>query len=134
MRALSGRGLPPRQRAMARSEPEGRARKLGILRGCRMTTAVATPRVGGRLTALLALVALLVLGSGIAFFVLEARPGPAATPSVPADALYGIAIDAENAVGGDAAALNNFQNQLRLLKEDAARDAGAAYVKDPRFI
>ena len=39
-----------------------------------MTTAVATPRVGGSLTALLALVAVLVLGSGAAFLVLEARP------------------------------------------------------------
>jgi len=26
-----------------------------------------------------------------------------------------------------------FQNQLRQLKEDAARDAGAPYTKDPRF-
>jgi len=43
-----------------------------------MTTVVATPRVGGSLTALLALVSLLVLGSGVAFFMLEARPGPAA--------------------------------------------------------
>jgi twitching motility protein PilJ len=99
-----------------------------------MTTAVATPRVGGSLTALLALVAVLVLGSAVAFFVLEARPSAAATASVPADALYGIAVDAESAVAGDEAALNNFQNQLRQLKEDAARDAGAAYVKDPRFI
>ncbi|MDB6105391.1 MAG: chemotaxis protein, partial [Gammaproteobacteria bacterium] len=99
-----------------------------------MTTAVATPRVGGSLTGLLALVAVLVLGSGAAFLVLEARPSSASTPSVPADALYGISIDAENAVGGDEAALNNFQNQLRQLKEDDARDAGAPYVKDPRFI
>src|SRR6267142_2551800 len=120
---------------MACSQPEGRARKLGVLRGCRMTTAAATPRVGGSLTALLALAAVLVLGSGIAFYMLEARSGPAATAAaVPTDALYGIAIDAESAVGGDEAALNNFQNQLRQLKEDAARDAGAAYVKDPRFI
>ena len=31
------------------------------------------------------------------------------------------------------AAINAFQNQLRQLKEDAARDAGAPYTKDPRF-
>jgi twitching motility protein PilJ len=98
-------------------------------------TTVATSRAGGGLTALLALVALLVLGSGIASFMLEARPSPAAAAqNVPADALYGIAVDAESAVGGDEAALNNFQNQLRQLKEDAARDAGAAYTRDPRFI
>src|SRR5690348_16895114 len=99
-----------------------------------MTTVVAAPRLGGSLTALLALVAVLVLGSGVAFFVLEARSTPAAAPAVPADALYGIAVDAESAVGGDEAALNNFQNQLRQLKEDAARDSGAPYVKDPRFL
>ncbi|MFL6600579.1 MAG: methyl-accepting chemotaxis protein [Steroidobacteraceae bacterium] len=100
-----------------------------------MTTAVATPRVGGGLTALLAVVAVLVLGSGIAFYMLEGRSSPAVTTAaVPADSLYGIAIDAENAVGGDEAGLNNFQTQLRQLKEDAARDAGAAYTKDPRFI
>jgi twitching motility protein PilJ len=99
-----------------------------------MSSAVATPRVGGSLTGLLVLVALLVLASGIGFFVLESRPTAAAAPTVPADALYAIAIDAESAVAGDEAALNNFQNELRQLKDDAARDVGAAYVKDPRFI
>jgi twitching motility protein PilJ len=98
-----------------------------------MTTAVATPRLGGSLTAMLALVALLVLASAIAYFALEGRPTSAAAPTVPTDALYGIAIDAESAVGGDGAGLTNFQNQLRQLKEDAARDAGTPYVKDPRF-
>ena len=49
------------------------------------------------------------------------------------DSLYGLAIDAESAIGGDEAAINAFQNQLRQLKEDAARDAGAPYTKDPRF-
>ena len=100
-----------------------------------MTTAVATPRIGGGLIALLAVVALLVLGSGIAFFMLDGRStSPAAPTAAPADSLYGISIDAESAVGGDEAALNNFQNQLRQLKEDAARDAGAPYTKDPRFV
>src|ERR1700738_4288518 len=107
---------------MAGPQLEGCARKLSVLRGCRMTTAVATPRAGGSLTALLALVAVLVLGSGAAFFVLEARPTttPASTTGVPSDALFGIAVDAESAVGGDEASLNNFQSQLRQLKEDAA--------------
>src|ERR1700730_12093755 len=98
-----------------------------------MTTAVATPRWGGSLTAMLALVALLVLASAVAYFALEGRPTSAAGPTVPTDALYGIAIDAESAVGGDEAGLNNFQNQVRQLKDDASRDAGAPYVKDPRF-
>jgi len=99
-----------------------------------MSTAVATPRVGGSLTALLALVAVLVLGSGIAYFSLEGKDGGAPpAPTVPVDSLYGLAIDAESVVGGDQAGLTAFQNQLRQLKEDAARDSGAPYTKDPRF-
>ena len=99
-----------------------------------MTTAAAAPKVGGNLTALLSLVAVLLLGSGIAYFVLDSHTGAAApVPTVPADSLYGLAIDAASAVGGDEAGLNNFQNQLRQLKEDAARDAGAPYTRDPRF-
>src|SRR5438105_8465620 len=61
---------------MASAQPAGRAGKPGILRGGRMMAAVAAPRMGGSLTALLALGALLVLGSGAALFVLEARSSP----------------------------------------------------------
>src|SRR5882757_10432704 len=94
---------------------------------------VAAPKVGGSLTLLLALVAVMVLASGIAYFSVDGRSAAPAAPTVPVDSLYGLAIDAENAVGGDQAAINAFQNQLRQLKEDAARDAGAPYTKDPRF-
>lgn len=99
-----------------------------------MTTAAATPRVGGNLTVLLAIVAVLVLGSGIAFFALAPRSSAPAAPKAPVDALYGIAIDAEAAVAGDGSALKSFQTQLGQLKDDAARDSGAAYTKDPRFL
>jgi twitching motility protein PilJ len=99
-----------------------------------MSSAVATPKVGGSLTALLAVVAVLVLASGIAFFVFQGHSAAPAAPVVPADSLYAIAIDADGAVSGDEAALNNFQNELRQLKDDASRDAGAAYIKDPRFV
>lgn len=95
---------------------------------------VGTPKVGGTLTILLAVVAVLVLASGIAYFSLDSSHSSApAAPTVPVDSLYGLAIDAENAIGGDQAAISAFQNQLRQLKEDAARDAGAPYTKDPRF-
>src|SRR5581483_11686057 len=107
---------------------------LVIFRGCRMSSAVATPRVGGSLTGLLALVALLVVASGIGFFLLQNRASVTAAPAVPADTLYAIAIDAESAVAGDEAGLNSFQNDLRQLKDAAARDVGAPYAKDPRFI
>jgi len=95
--------------------------------------AVGTPRIGGSLTLILALAAALVLGSAIAFFSMPGQSSAPPAPTVPVDTLYGLAIDAENAVGGDQAAINAFQNQLRQLKEDAARDAGAPYTKDPRF-
>src|ERR1700761_7616593 len=99
-----------------------------------MTTAGATPKVGGSLTALLAVVAVLVLVTGIALLVTAGRSSAPAVQSAPVDALYAIAIDADSAVTGDEAGLHNFQNQLRQLKDDAARDTGAAYVKDSRFI
>ncbi|MBV8805732.1 MAG: chemotaxis protein [Sinobacteraceae bacterium] len=98
---------------------------------------MATPKIGGGLPALLALLAVVVLASGIAYFLAaqEHAGTPTSAPvTVPTDALYGIAIDAESAVAGDEAGLTNFQNQLRQLKDDAARDVGAAYTKDPRFI
>ena len=94
---------------------------------------VGTPKIGGSLTILLALVAVLVIASGIAYFSIAGTSTTTQAPTVPADSLYGLAIDAENAVGGDQAAINAFQNQLRQLKEDAARDAGEPYTKDPRF-
>jgi twitching motility protein PilJ len=99
-----------------------------------MTTAVGIPRLGGSLTGLLALVAVLVLASAVAYFAIGGRSTQTPTPAVPVDALYGIAIDSESAVAGDEAGFNNFQNQLRQLEDDAARDAGAPYVKDPRFV
>ena len=97
-----------------------------------MTSAPASPRIGGGLIALLAVVALLVMGGGAAFLASGERPA-ASEATAPVDALYGIAIDAQGAARGDAAALANFQSQVRQLKADAARDAGAAYVKDARF-
>jgi len=95
--------------------------------------AVGTPRIGGSLTLILALAAALVLASAIAFFSMPSQSSAPPAPTVPVDTLYGLAIDAENAVGGDQAAITAFQNQLRQLKEDAARDSGAPYTKDLRF-
>src|SRR3569833_2651057 len=98
-----------------------------------MTTAVGTPRIGGTLTILLAVVAVLVLASVIAFFSMQGGSAAPPAPTVPVDTLYGLAIDAASVVGGERAAVDAFSNQLRQLKEDAARDAGAPYIKDPRF-
>jgi twitching motility protein PilJ len=98
-----------------------------------MSAASGTPRIGGSLTILLSVVALLVLASVIAFFTMQGGSSAPQAPTVPVDTLYGLAIDAESAIGGNQAAINAFQNQLGQLKEDAARDAGAPYTKDPRF-
>jgi twitching motility protein PilJ len=98
-----------------------------------MSSASGTPRIGGTLTILLSVVAVLVLGSVIASFSMQGGSSAPPAPTVPVDTLYGLAIDAESAIGGEQAAINAFQNQLRQLKEDAARDAGAPYTKDPRF-
>ena len=97
-----------------------------------MTVTVTRARIGAGLTALLAVVAILVLASAVAYFV-AGRPKQASQTSTPTDALYAIALDAEGAVAGDPTALANFQNQLGQLKADAAHDSNAAYVRDPRF-
>ncbi|MBS0422369.1 MAG: methyl-accepting chemotaxis protein [Proteobacteria bacterium] len=96
-------------------------------------SSVGTPKIGGNLTILLAAVAGLVLASVIAYYFVGGRSAAPAAPTVPVDSLYGLAIDAENAVGGEPAAITAFQNQLGQLKDEAAHDTGAPYTKDPRF-
>ncbi|HKT74259.1 MAG TPA: methyl-accepting chemotaxis protein [Steroidobacteraceae bacterium] len=97
-----------------------------------MTSSAATTRLGGGLTALLAVVALLFLAGGVAAFMSQ---GPAPTSGGSAsDALYSIAIDAEEiAAGGDGAAASGLDKDLQQLKAVAARDAKSAYLSDPRF-
>lgn len=96
---------------------------------------VAAARAGSGLTALLGLAALLLLAAGGVYFTSTHSQGGADDPSgVPVDALYGIALDALNAIGGDDdAALTSFQKHLQELKDAAGRDPSASYVKDPRF-
>jgi twitching motility protein PilJ len=96
-----------------------------------MTVALASTRAGSSLTALLGVAALLVLAGGAAYFTMEGQGSRGA--GAPVDALYGIAVDAESAVGGNDAALANFQTQLQRLRDTAARDPGAAYAQDARF-
>jgi len=97
-----------------------------------MTATGAPARVGGGLTLFLAVVALLVLAGGVAYFAMV-RPGTGTAATASVDVLYGVAIDAEQVVGGDEAALAKFQNQIGQLKADAARGGAASYAKDPRF-
>src|SRR5579872_539961 len=99
-----------------------------------MTSAAAPPKLGASMTALLAAAAVLMLAAGAVYVSSAAKSNAASSGRVPLDALYAIAADADSAVSGDQAALTNFQNQLGQLKDDATRDSGAAYPKDPRFV
>ncbi|HEX8782414.1 MAG TPA: hypothetical protein VF764_03530, partial [Steroidobacteraceae bacterium] len=54
----------------------------------------------GRLTLLLVLAGLLLAGSGVSYYLLQARQ-PSASHLVPTDALYNLALDAGGAVAGD---------------------------------
>jgi twitching motility protein PilJ len=84
------------------------------------------------LTLLLTLAAVLLAGSGVSYYLLQARPAAAAR-AVPAEALYNLAIDAGPAAAGDAAALSRFEQRSRQLEEAAARDAAAPFAGDARF-
>jgi twitching motility protein PilJ len=89
-------------------------------------------RVGGGLAVLLMIATVLLAAAAVLVFTQE---GPATTSSVsaPVDALYGVAVDAEGAVGGNEAALASFQAQLQQLKDAAAASPSAPFAKDARF-
>ena len=85
-----------------------------------------------RLTLLLALAALLLIGSGAVYYVLQskAEPGP---PAVPVEALYEVALDAGAAALGEPQALAGFQQSQKALEDAAARDANTPFARDARF-
>jgi twitching motility protein PilJ len=95
-----------------------------------MTQVPPTPR--SPLPLLLGLAALLLVGSGIASYQMQARPAERAH-GVPLDALYGLALDADGAVSGDATALARFQDRQKQLEEAAARDPAAPFASDARY-
>jgi twitching motility protein PilJ len=84
------------------------------------------------LALLLAVAAVVLLASGVSYYLLQARPA-AAAQSIPVDALYNLALDASGAVAGDAAALTRFEQRQKQLEEAAARDAAAPFASDARF-
>jgi hypothetical protein len=95
-----------------------------------MSAAEATPR--SPLPLLLGLATLLLIASGVAYYLMLARPAERAQ-GVPLDALYGLALDADGAVAGDATSLGRFQERQKQLEEAAARDAAAPFASDARF-
>jgi len=97
-----------------------------------MSAAVVTVRPPTALALLLTVAAVLLIGSGVSYTLLQARSAARARV-LPVDALYSLALDAGAAVAGDAAALARFQQRQKELEEAAARDAGAPFTSDARF-
>ena len=92
----------------------------------------APSKTSGVLTPLLILTGLLLAGGAATSYLAQNHSGAAAEPA-PVAALYGIAVDAEGAVGGDDASLGDFQKQLQQLKDTALRAPNSAFSKDARF-
>jgi twitching motility protein PilJ len=97
-----------------------------------MSAPVVTVRPPTGLALLLGVAALLLIGSGVSYTLVQARPG-AGAHAPPIDALYNLALDASAAVAGDAAALTRFQPRQKALEEAAARDPAAPFTSDARF-
>ena len=131
LRALPCRRLPPRPGAVAGPEPAPGARESRVRGGGGVNRTDAQAPSG--LALLLGAAALLLAGSGVAYWFALSRPAPEKVHSVPVEALYALALDADGAVAGDAAALTRFQERQKQLEEAAARDAGASFASDARF-
>jgi twitching motility protein PilJ len=95
-----------------------------------MSAPVVAVRPPTGLALLLGVAALLLIGSGVSYTLVQARP---AAHAVPLDALYNLALDASAAVAGDAAALTRFQQRQKALEDAAARDPAAPFTSDARF-
>jgi twitching motility protein PilJ len=95
-----------------------------------MSAPVITVRPPTGLALLLGVAALLLIGSGVSYYLVQARPSAHA---MPVDALYNLALDASAAVAGDAAALTRFQQRQKALEDAAARDPAAPFTSDARF-
>ncbi len=98
-----------------------------------MSAPVTPVRPPTALALLLGVAALLLIGSGTSYYLVQARP--AVSPhALPVDALYNLALDASAAVAGDAAALTRFQQRQKQLEDAAARDPAAPFTSDARFM
>jgi len=103
-----------------------------------MSATVSVPVVAGKrssaggLTLLLGLAVLLLIGSGVASYLMQSR-SPGASHIVPTEALYNLALDADGAAAGDAAAVARFQQSDKIL-EDAATGDAAPFATDARFM
>ena len=87
----------------------------------------------GRLTLLLVLAGLLLVGSGVSYYLLQVMAVPPSGGAVPVEALYETALDANAAATGEPQALTRFQQSQKALEDAAARDASAPFATDARF-
>src|SRR2546427_241060 len=117
---------------MAGPQPAFGGGEPGVRGGRGMSAPLATVRPPTALAVLLTVAAVLLIGSGVSFYLLQARFAPGAR-ALPVDALYNLALDAGAAVAGDAAALTRFQQHQKALEEVAARDPAAPFTSDARF-
>src|SRR5437879_4407160 len=108
------------------------ARESRVQRGRGVTAPAPQMRAPTGLAMLLAAAVALLVGSGVSYYFLEARPA-ASAHAVPVDALYNLALDAGSALSGDAAALTGFEQRQKQLEEAAARDPAAPFTSDVRF-
>ncbi len=95
-----------------------------------MSAAVVTVRPPTALALLLMVAAVLLIGSGVSYTLLQTRPGARA---LPVEALYSLALDASASVAGDEAALARFQQRQKELEDTAAHDPAAPFTSDARF-
>jgi twitching motility protein PilJ len=93
---------------------------------------MSTERAPGGVALLLSVAALLLIGCGAALYFLASRP-KASPHTLPVTALYGLAVDANGAVAGDAGAFARFQESQKALEDAASRDAAAPFASDARF-
>src|SRR5438477_372274 len=108
------------------------ARESRVHGGRGVTAPAPQLRAPTGLAMLLAAAVALLVGSGVSYYFLEARPA-ASAHAVPVDALYNLALDAGSALAGDAAALTGFEQRQKQLEEAAARDPAAPFTSDVRF-
>ena len=92
-----------------------------------------TPAAPSGLALLLSLATLLLIGSGVAYWLALSHPAERASHSVPVETLYGLALDADGAVAGDPGALGRFQDRQKQLEDAAAKDPAAPFTSDARF-
>jgi twitching motility protein PilJ len=85
-----------------------------------------------RLTLLLVLAGVLLLGSGVSYYLLQSK-AESAVAAVPLESLFATAMDADAAVSGEPQALARFQQSQKTLEEAAAGAANAPFARDARF-